>query len=98
MPIAQPCYTPCYIPLFVCQVHLIPVARGPGSVSPLPAGTPDPWDAARVVAAYPELSLASHRINQVGITLSGAPPLVISTLGDRHFLSCLFSPLQYARV
>ena len=47
------------------QVHLIPVAKSPGSVTTLPAGCPDPWDGAAVVAAYPELSIASQKIQQV---------------------------------
>ena len=44
------------------SVHLIPVCRDPGSVSPLPGVTPPPWVAAAVVARYPHLTLASDRV------------------------------------
>ena len=44
------------------RVHLLPVCRDPGSVSPIPGVTPPPPACARVVTAYPSLSLASDKV------------------------------------
>ncbi|KAG7178032.1 ecdysoneless-like [Homarus americanus] len=58
-----------YVYLYRGQVHLIPVASSPASLTPLPAGTPSVMDAVSTVRRLPEHTKATPQI-QKAITLA----------------------------
>ncbi|CAL4070254.1 unnamed protein product, partial [Meganyctiphanes norvegica] len=56
------------------SVHLIPLARSPGTLTPLPAGIPHIMDAVNTVHALPKTTQSSTEVNsQVKIKINGYP-------------------------
>ena len=47
------------------KVHLLPVCKTPGDVTPFPVGIPNPNAAAAFIAEYPQLSRAKDNVQKV---------------------------------
>ena len=75
------------------RVHLLPVCGDPGSVTPIPGVTPPPPMCARVVTAYPSLSLASDKVQAaIRDKLSGMPGTQSRGVRDNHHVTNVTLP------
>ena len=75
------------------KVHLLPVCRDPGSVSPIPGVTPPPQVCARVVTSYPNLSLATDKVQAaIRDKLNGMPRSMSRGVLDNHHVTNVMLP------